>query len=151
MRAVVVRILCLSAVALAPRPLVGQASEDGGTAKTVIPFFEQRAVRCPSGATLTRTIEGTIQIIEPATGRFDRLVLYNRTWTFANVAGETFVLREGGVDRHWTNGGDAMIAVTGLTTISIGVQILNLTTGETTFEAGQELELPRVEACARLT
>lgn len=144
-----------TAPAVPLRADVARASQlpaDGNGNKTIVPLFEQRQVSCGT-ATLTRTFEGWFQFhfIETGNLKVVRVDILHQKFTFTNAAGETYVWDQRGSVLSWVEDGVVMVSLAGHGGTNIGLLRQVLATGETTFQAGQALELPRVAACAALT
>ena len=124
---------------------------DGNGGKDVVEVFIQNPVNC-GGTVLTRTVTGWIQTNPRENGEsgIQQLAVYRVDYVFSNAAGETFVIRETGIDQIRIEDGVEMILIAGKTPRHSGVIRFNRTTGEQTFEAGPDYDLPRNRACDAL-
>lgn len=144
------------ATSLSERPSFSLAPADGNGRKVVIPVDLQfpAFVTCQSGASLDLHLTGWVQVQE-----FDRPNLFlvhgiHFTFTFSNAAGETFVWREMGVDVLTIDAnGDIIDRLAGRDGFDgvIGHLVVDVTTGEVTFQAGNPVGTSDDQACAALT
>jgi hypothetical protein len=133
-------------------PLFANAPADGSGNKQVFvvddgPF----TINCGT-QTIVRHINGWFQVRtfdDP--NRNVELDVFHLAFTFTNAAGEQFLWRDVGPDRYYVSDGTLFVAIVGRAGGHIGRLVVNLATGETVFEAGQDLGLPRDQACAALT
>lgn len=151
---------CDASRVAAPTPLVRsstvaavQLPGDGNGSKDIVQVFIQNPVHCGGGIMLTRTVEGWIQTnpLEEGGSDVQQITLYRVNYTFSNSAGETFVIRETGIDQLQVVDGVMILQVSGKTPRHTGIIRIDLATLEQTFEAGQLDDLPRNRACEALT
>jgi hypothetical protein len=138
------------------RPLFSQTPADGNGRKLVIPVDVQfpAFVTCQSGASLDLHLTGWVQVEE-----FDRPNLFlvhgiHFVFTFSNAAGETFVWREMGVDVLTIDeNGDIIDRLAGRDGFDgvIGHLVVDVTTGDVRFVAGNPVGTSNDQACAALT
>jgi hypothetical protein len=144
------------------RPLFAQAPADGNGNKVVIPFdLSLPPVDCGT-QTISFNTRGWVQIRvfgQPA-NRNVELDVFHGVLTFANAAGKAFVWHDVGPDHYYVDDGDLIVSISGTSTASgniqrdqivIGHVLLNLTTGEVEFVAGNQLGKISDLACDALT
>ena len=148
---------CADANPLSPAldhpPHFATAPADGNGNKQVFPISVHDQRTCPNGAILNRHLEGWVQVRTFAQARNQNVELdvFYLVITFTNSAGGSFVWHDVGPDRLWVEDGNLMIALSGRAGGHVGTLIVNLATGDVVFDAGQDLGLPRDQACAALT
>jgi hypothetical protein len=153
---------CTNSEPLAPassvRPRFSQAPADGNGNKLVIPIDAQfpNFVTCNGGASLDMHVVGWVQVHvfgQPGNRNVELDGLYV-VFTYSNAAGETFVWRELGPDHFYIDAnGDLIHVITGHDGFDgvIGRFVVNTTTGEVLFVAGNQSGTRDDRACAALT
>jgi hypothetical protein len=130
------------------------APADGNGHKRVDVFSFESTVTCPDGVhTLTRVIAGWVQyrVFGEGSSRTVELDVFHRTFTFTNAAGDVYKEQDVGPVRYWVQDGHLFVANVGrIVGLWVGTFVVDLDTGETIFEAGQELEPARRAACEKL-
>ena len=139
------------------RPLFAGVPADGNANKEVIPIDVQLPgfVTCEGGATLDLHVGGWLQvrIFGQPGNRNVELDVAHLVFTFTNSVGTKFVWREIGIDRFYVDDGDVLHAIIGRVGVPgiIGRIVVNLTTGEVQFVAGNQVGNRFDLACAALT
>ena len=146
------------APASATRSSFQQAPADGNGGKIVIPIDEQFPdfATCPNGATLSLHAVGWVQVhvLNEPNNRNLELDGLQLVLTYSNAAGQTFVWREIGPDHFYIDdNGDLIHTISGRDGFDgvIGHFVINETTGEVTFIAGNQTGTRDDRACGALT
>ena len=147
-----------------PAPSLDQGGvpSDGNGNKFVFPFDIDGQVTCTSGDVLNRNDFGWFQgrIFGQPNNRNVELDVFHDVITYTNASGDTFVWRDVGPDHFYVGDGELFVTVTGRSTASgnsnrdeivVGHVVLNLTTGEVVFVAGNEFGTLDDLACDELT
>ncbi len=140
----------------------GGVPSDGNGNKAVFEFDINTPVTCSSGEVINRNDFGWAQyrVFGPPNNRNVLLGIFHDVITYTNADGDTFVWRDVGADRYYIDDGHLFVSITGRSTASgninrdeivVGHCVLNLTTGEVVFLAGNEFGNLDDLACDALT
>jgi len=132
-----------------------QAPADGNGNKQVFIIDDgPTPVACPNGEVISRHITGWFQVrlFDQGDSRNVELDVFHQNFTFTNAAGKSWTWEDIGPVQFSLEDGQLMAAIPGRSAGTIiGRFVINLETGEVVFEAGQDVAVPRVYACERLT
>lgn len=126
---------------------------DGNGKKVMYVLDIASIVSCPGGSLLTRHITGYVQVmttmsVEGPTLEIDTAV---ELYTFTSSSGASYIWREVGGERVWIEDGDVLASYNGRIPGNIGRTVVDLTTQTVVSETGNDVDMPRLLACAALT
>jgi hypothetical protein len=139
-------------------PALAGAPSDGNGKKVVKVFHLDLPdfATCPNGETLRLKADGWVQSVVSTNGNSTKVeaVIFHATHTWFNSAGQTFVDREIGLNFFFIDeNGDLIAFESGHVPVDgiYGRFVINLTTGEVTFVAGNLVPEHVAQACNALT
>ena len=153
-----------TSTALNDQPFFSQGGvpEDGNGNKDVFAWDDTFPVTCISGEVITLNDVGWAQFrgFGPPNNRNVQLGVFHIVLAYTNADGDTFVWRDVGPDKVYLDGDEVFVTISGRSTASgnidrdvivVGHVVLNLTTGEAVFVAGNEKGSVGDLACDALT
>lgn len=142
-------------------PLNKGVPADGNGNKFVDAFDFTEIVTCGGGEIITQNFAGWAQgrLFGPPNNRNVRLDIFHAVITHTNADGDTFVWRDVGPDHYYVDNDNLFVTISGRSTASgninrneivVGHVVLNLTTREVVFLAGNEYGTLVDLACGEL-